>query len=113
MGLMPTRYCPKCQSNRHVTAFVSGNEWCKTCRESSTEAPAPVPRVASNDIHGKADLNSPASPTEILAELVRKQALTNPALAEKQSRLIEKLRSDLGSDQKVFDKLKELFGFMR
>jgi len=85
MALMPTRLCPRCQSNRHVTAFVPGNAWCQECR------------------------NRPMTPTEVLAELTRAQALTNPDLAAKQERLIQKLRAESGSDQEVLDKLRELF----
>jgi hypothetical protein len=96
-----------------VTTFISGNNWCKVCRDNPQDAPAPGAQIAANAIHGKVDLNSPASPTEILAELVRVQALTNPALADKQNRLIQKLRSELGSDQQVLEKLRDLFGFTR
>jgi len=49
------------------------------------------------------------TPTEVLAELTRAQALTNPDLAAKQERLIQKLRAESGSDQEVLDKLRELF----
>lgn len=95
MVIVPSRFCPRCGLNRHVTTFVPGNALCSKCR--SNPEPERVP-------------GTPLSATELLAEFVRRQALTNPKLAEKQDHLIQTLRSQMTSDQEVLDYLLELFG---
>lgn len=95
MAIVPSRFCPRCRLNRHVTTFVAGSNWCSNCRREPE--PERVPGMS-------------LSATELLAEFVRRQALTNPKLAEKQDHLIQTLRSQMTSDQEVLDYLLELFG---
>ena len=95
MGLMPVRCCPNCGANRHVTAFLPESDWCKSCRDAAA--------------NGKVAASKALSPTEILTELIRQQRLTNPALADKQEHLIQLLRSEHDSDEKVLAALKGLF----
>lgn len=65
----------------------------------------------SESNRGVPNLNALPTPTAVLAELVRTQASTNAELARKQARLIEHLRSELGSDPAVLDELMDLLGF--
>jgi hypothetical protein len=105
MGLMPTRKCRDCGQNRHVKVFIEGSDLCPECRAvSGSEHRA----GEAADTPGMA-----IDPTRFLDEFAKKQALTNPGLAEKQRRLIQGLREKLGSDQAVFDALSEIFGTKR
>ena len=94
MGLMPVRLCPRCRANRHVTSFVAESEWCKVCREEMASQPP----------------TQTSSSAELLSKLVQGQRASNPALADKQARLIESLRAQVGSDEKVLDKLAGIVG---
>lgn len=72
---------------------------------------APAPQQALRPPGAKIAWKKSESPTAILSAFVQDQARSDPALAEKVEHLISTLRSQLGSDELVVEKLAELFGF--
>jgi hypothetical protein len=98
------------QQRQFEDAIPTVAELLVAFRQVEHMSPASGAEITSNAFDGEVAVNNSESATERLSAWVREQALTDPALAEKISRLIQKLRSELGSDQQVVEKVNEIFG---